>query len=310
MSDHPHPDQVVVRNVAIATDFSPWSERATQHAIVVAHRFGAVLHFLHTVRRSEFAIVPDMMVQLDQLAQRDCGDMIGRLKASKSLDNVEHYCWTVDGEFAEVFESFIHEHAIDLLVLGTRGRSGLSKLLLGSLAQEIFHYVDCPVLTVGPWSRGAARKLELRKVLFATDLTDESAAAIPYVLTAARTWHTEIDVLHVCSSAACNCRKQMESFSRKIDELARKDVPVLITYTLLHGDPSSTVLNFASQNNDDLIVLGLARSRSLYGGPVLSHAYEIVRGARCPVLSTRPGALAVLSIPEAQSPKSQDAAGR
>ena len=294
MSDHRNPDQVVVRNLAIATDFSPWSERATQHAIVVAHRFGAVLHFLHTVRRSEFAIVPDMMLQLDQLAQRDCADMIGCLKASKSLDNVEHYCWTMDGEFAEVFESFVHEHSIDLLVLGTRGRSGLSKLLLGSLAQQIIHCVDCPVLTVGPWSRGAARKLELRKVLFATDLTDESAAAIPYVLTAARTWHTGIDVLHVCSSAACNCRNQMESFSRKMDDLARKDAPLLITYNLLHGDPSSTVLNFASQNNDDLIVLGLARGRSLYGGPAQSSAYEIVRGARCPVLSVRSGALPVL----------------
>lgn len=294
MPDHPHPDPVVVRNLAIATDFSPWSERAAQHAIVVAHRFGAVLHFLHTVRRSEFAIVPDMMVQLDQLAQRDCADMIGRLKDSKSLDSVEHYCWTMDGEFAEVFESFVHEHAIDLLVLGTRGRSGLSKLLLGSLARQIFHYVDCPILTVGPWSQGATRKLELRNVLFATDLTDESAAAIPHVLTAARTWRTGIDVLHVCSSAACNCRNQMETFSRKMDDLAGKDDPLLITYNLLHGDPSSTVLKFARQNNDDLIVLGLARGRSLYGGPDQSSAYEIVRGARCPVLSVRPGALPVL----------------
>ena len=50
---------VVIRNIAIATDFSPWSDRATQHALVVARWYGAALHFLHAVRRSEFSFVPD-----------------------------------------------------------------------------------------------------------------------------------------------------------------------------------------------------------------------------------------------------------
>ena len=75
MSEFPQ-HGVVIRNIAIATDFSPWSDRATQHALFVAHRFGAVLHFVHAVRRSEFSVVPGMMVQLDELAERDCDQMI------------------------------------------------------------------------------------------------------------------------------------------------------------------------------------------------------------------------------------------
>ena len=200
MSELPH-DGLVIRNIAIATDFSPWSERATQHALVVAHRFGAVLHFLHAVRRSEFSLVPGMMVQLDELAERDCDQMIARLNGGHCLDNIEYHCWQMDGEVSEGFGDFVREHNIDLLIVGTRGRSGISKLLLGSVAEEIFHCVCCPVLTIGPWSRPAARQLKLNRVLFATDLSAESFSAISYVLTAAKTWQADIDVLHVCSAA-------------------------------------------------------------------------------------------------------------
>jgi nucleotide-binding universal stress UspA family protein len=276
---------VLVRNIAIATDFSPWSDRATRHALLVARQFGAVAHFLHAVRRSEFALVPDVMVELNALAQRDCDDLKARLRAEKELDSIETHYWNVDGEISEVFGDFIRDHCIDLLVLGTRGRSGISRFLSGSIAQEISHYVSCPILTVGPSSRGASRQLLLNRVLFATDLSRESSAAIPYVLTAARTWNAEIDVLHVCSSGESDCRLLMEDFGRAIEDIAKQEGDPSIHYHLIPGRPAHAVLDFARQNREDLIVLGLDRRRSLYGGPSLSHAYEIVCQATCPVLS-------------------------
>jgi nucleotide-binding universal stress UspA family protein len=278
---------VVIRNIAIATDFSPWSDRATQHALFVAHRFGAVLHFLHAVRRSEFSLVPGMMVQLDEVAERDCDQMIARLNGGHCLDNIEYHCWQMDGEVSEGFGDFVREHNIDLLIVGTRGRSGISKLLLGSVTEEIFHCVCCPVLTIGPWSRPAARQLKLNRVLFATDLSAESFSAISYVLTAAKTWQTDIDVLHVCSAATSKCRDSMEIFSHTMDCFTRGERDLSVRYHLRPGAPSATVLNFARENNEDLIVLGLDRHRSLYDGPPLSHAYEIIRQSGCPVLNVR-----------------------
>jgi nucleotide-binding universal stress UspA family protein len=255
--------------------------------MAVARQFGAVLHFLHTVRPSEFPFVPDMKPQLDELADRDCKDLISHLNAVHKLDDIEHHCWTVEGEVSEVFGSFVRDHKIDLLVLGTRGRNGISKFLLGSIAQQIFHCVLCPVLTVGPWSPGASARLQLKKLLFATDLSAKSAAAIPYVLTAANTWHAEVDVVHVCSSADSNCRQQMENFSHRMDALGNGGTDFPIRYQVLPGKPAPTVLNFARHNREDLIVLGLESRRALYNGPSWSHAYEIVRQAQCPVLSVR-----------------------
>lgn len=285
MHAHPAPD-IAVRNIAVATDFTPWSERATRHALVVAHRFAAHLHLVHAVRRSEFPLVPDMMVPLDELAERDGADMIRRLNADHSLNEIEHRCWNLNGEFSDTLGDFVRDRKIDLLVLGTRGRSGIARLLLGSVAQQIFQYVFCPILTVGPLCRGAARHLRMNNLLFATDLSPESEAAIPYVLTAAKTWGTAVDVVHVSSSPKPAVRQRMESLRNEIDILANGECPPVRCH-LLSGEVSSAVLEFATQRQEDLIVLGLDHHRSLYNGPALSHAYEIVRQARCPVLNVR-----------------------
>lgn len=284
---YPHPaPEIAVRNIAVATDFTPWSERATRHALVVAHRFTADLHLVHAVRRSEFPLLPDLMVPLDEVAERDGADVIRRLNADHSLDDIAHHCWNLDGEFSDTLGSFVREQKIDLLVLGTRGRSGIARLLLGSVAQQIFQCVSCPVLTIGPFCRGASRPLRMENLLFATDLSRESEAAIPYVLTAAKAWGTAIDIVHVSSSAKSDGRHSLGSLRNSMNAHAPGE-GIPIRFHLLTGEVSSAVLEFAEQNGDDLIVLGLDHRRSLYKGPSLSHAYEIVRQARCPVLSVR-----------------------
>jgi nucleotide-binding universal stress UspA family protein len=257
-----------------------------QHALLVARQFGAVVHILHTVRPSEFTFVPNLMVQLDQVAERDCQDLMRRLHAAHKLDDMTYRLWNLYGEVS-TFGDFVREQNIDLLVLGTRGRSGISKLFVGSVAEEIFHCVTCPVLTVGPGARGVTSRLELKNVLLATDLSRQSAAALPYALKAATAWHAGLDVLHVSSPGATDCDIRMEAYRRRLNTLATREPGLLVRYHTVPGAPSSAVLDFARQNKQDLIVLALDNHRSLYGGPPLSHAYKIVRQAQSPVLSVR-----------------------
>ena len=280
------PDGLAIRNIAIATDFSPWSDRAMHHALLIAKWYGAAVHILHTVRRSEFLFVPDLMAELDELAGRDFSELIGRLNAAHSLDGLTYRTWKLDGEVS-IFGDFVLDQKIDLLVVGTRGRSSLSKLVLGSVAEQIFHSVSCPVLTVGPWSRGAASRLALKNVLFATDLSAQSTAALPYVLAAAKSWHAAVDVLHVCSPDHADSGNRMKAYLRQLDAFTSSEPWLSLRCHVVPGDPAPVVLDFASRNKEELIVLGLDSHRSLYAGPPLSHAYEIVRQARCPVLSVR-----------------------
>ena len=81
---------------------------------------------------------------------------------------------------------------------GTHGRSGIGKLLLGSVAETIFRHAGCPVLTVGPAVSGEPRSIvELHEILFATDFSESSLAALPYAISLAQQDRARLYLLHV-----------------------------------------------------------------------------------------------------------------
>jgi nucleotide-binding universal stress UspA family protein len=280
---------VAVENVAVATDFSECSEHAMQHAMAVARHFGATLHLLHLVRPSQWAFVPEMMPAIDEVADRDCNQLVERLTQGHQLDGIRFRRWVVQGEIAEVARDFVREQHIDLLIVGTHGRGGLPRLLLGSVAQQIFHYVTCPVVTVGPRSPGAGEHLQLKRVLFATDLSAESLAGVPYLLTAVEEWHAALDVVHVCRSRRSDHAALLEELRGRLENSLEGKGVGPVGCHLMEGKPVVAVIDFAGRQHEDLIVLGLKAQRALYSGPLWSHAYEIVRHAPCPVLSVRAG---------------------
>lgn len=278
---------VAVRNVAVATDLAQDSRRAVQHALAVARHFGATLHFLHLVRPSEFVYAPEMLPAMDDAAVRDCDGFIRQLKQHHQLDDVDYRCCIQDGEVEDILPGFVRSKRIDLLLIGTHGRGGIQRLLQGSIAQRIFHVVRCPVAVIGPQSPGAGPHLRLRKVLFSTDLSSESLAALPWLLTIMREWLPELDIVHVCSSPQGEHRTKLDQLRSCLESQLPGLPQGRVRCHLPGGSPASAVLSFAASHGEDLIVFGLKPQRALYAGPVWCHAYEIVRGAPCPVLSVR-----------------------
>lgn len=281
--------RVAIRNVAVATDFSPCSEHALEHALAAARHFGATLHFLHILRPSQFPMAAELMPALADAADRDYDQLIARLTRDHRLDGIEVRRSIEQGEIPSLAGAFVRDHHIDLLIVGTHGRTGLPRLFLGSIAQQIFHYVGCPVLAVGPSAPGSGPQLQLRRVLFATDLSPDSLAAVPYVLTAVEEWHTELDILHVCKSGNPAHRGVMEQLAASLarQRADRTDATPPPRWEVLRGKASPTILDFAARTRADLIVLGLKPQRTLYTASPWSHAYEIIRQAPCPVLSIR-----------------------
>lgn len=282
-------EPVVLRHVAVATDFSACTGRALQHGLAVARHFGATLHLLHLVRPSAFPYSAEALPALDEAAVRDCDRLIEDLVQAQSLNGIELRRHVVQGEIREVVSDFVRNERIDLLLVGTHGRGGIPRLLRGSVAQQIFHCVRCPVVVVGPRSPGAGPQLQFRRMLFSTDLSEESLAAVPYVLTAMRMWHTPCDVLHICSHPQGEHVGRMNELISRLKALRRDGEQETISGYVLPGKLAPGVLGFSHQNGEDLIVLGLKPHRALYNGPMWSQAYEIVRHAACPVLSVRAG---------------------
>src|SRR4029077_3270664 len=153
----------------------------------------------------------------------------------------------------------IQEHAIDLVVLGTHGRTGTQKFLLGSVAEEIFRRSPVPVLTIGPWVRsGAHNDARFHRVLLATDFTAESLTALPYAVSIAQENQARLFLLNVIRSLG---QDQEEMRGRllaantlyELNEMVPKDAELWCRPEAIveHGEPAEGILEAAKQRGAD-----------------------------------------------------------
>ena len=150
-----------------------------------------------------------------------------------------------------------------LLVLGTHGRTGLKKLLLGSVAEKLFRRAPCPVLTVGPEVVLEKPVAEFNHILFATDFSDQSLAAAPYAISLAQEHQSRLTLLHVMETARAGTGRLFEPdtqyLTRQLRELVspEQDFWFEPEYVVEFGDAEEQILKAASDHKADLVVLGV-----------------------------------------------------
>lgn len=286
------PARVAPKNILIATDFSECSERALSYATGAARRYGSTLHFAHIVPINTYylAEVDALGVAVEQ-AQRDAAEMVAHLEREKQLAGVRHHTWVLRGYVAEMLNELIAREHIDLVVVGTHGRTGLSKLVLGSVAEEVFRKSPCPVLTVGPHVPVARPGSGLKAVVFATDFSADSARALPYALSAAREFGSELTLLHVLEpgeeTAADRPGRDALLKVRLQEMLGSHASQVKARAEIASGNPADRIVATAAQRGAGVIVLGLKAPQMFADRLPWLYAYRIVSQAPCTVLTVR-----------------------
>src|SRR5271165_988085 len=144
---------ISLKNVLFATDFSGASEAALPYAAAISLRYGSHLHMVHVMSALSY-ITPSKPVgvlTVESMRQAALEDARERMKnLTSQIETVPHHTYIREGEVWDTLADIIKTHDIDLLVLGTHGRVGVEKFVLGSKAEEILRSATCPVLTVGP----------------------------------------------------------------------------------------------------------------------------------------------------------------
>ncbi len=217
------------------------------------------------------------------------------------LQKLPHEVLMPIGKIAPALAQVIEERKIDLLVLGTHGRSGVGKLFLGSVAEEVFRRAPCPVLTVGPH---VCSKLEdeihFQHILFATDFSDNSLAELAYAVSLAEEDQAKLTYLHVVEQPAAgiaNLDEVTAALMLRLQNLLPSDAePWCLAECLLEFgrqfvSPAQRILEVARAQLADLIVLGV---RPVHGNLGLtthlsSTTAQILTHAACPVLTVRGG---------------------
>jgi len=300
---------IAVKNVLFATDFSATSEAALPYATAICRRFGSTLHTAHVLSDASLLM---MTGGVDYVSMSTIYDD-AHTEAMKKLDQIsaraeaiEHRNYVRHGQVWKALAGIIDENEIDLIVVGTHGRSGLGKLLLGSVAEDILRHAPCPVLTVGPKVSGRAKlpalqahgrdlapvELELRQIVFATDFAQYSVYVAREAVALAEEFRARLTFVHVIEDYThLGTRPDlMEDNLGRLKSLIPNHAALQYPpeTVLEFGTAPERILKVASDREADMIVLGARPS----GQGRTTHlpwstAHHVIAQAHCPVLTLR-----------------------
>ncbi len=303
--------ELPLKSILVATDFSKASAKPIRHALAVARHYGAKLYLVHVVSSLGYSLVgPDAVNAATEAVWGDARQLEDGLVQSGALAGLSHEVIIRQGDVWEELERVINQQQVDLAVIGTHGRRGLGKLLLGSVAEQVFRRADCLVLTVGPGSfeeNPVEGTRSIRPFLFATDFGGASLQALPHAISSANHFGAKLVLFHVVPAVpipdgtrwytAGDVMRMRENARiaglRRLEELTQNaTLAVRPEFAVEFGSASSVseeILQTAARLSVDVIIMGLHRSAHI---GTASHmpwatAYEVVCGARCPVLTVR-----------------------
>ena len=275
-----------LQNVLVATDFSAASKRAVVYATAMARRHGSKLFVTHVVASgSESALMEGWRAGQSEIMEHFLANR---------LDGIQYELIVRSGDIWRVLSKLISEREIDLVVVGTRGRTGVRKLILGSVAESIFRQAPCPVLTVGPGSTGQDSEVAPERILTATGFAPHSIFGVRCAIGFARDLRSSVALLHVItgkgelSEDAKN--KARDDGLTKLRALFSRELRLVSEPVFLveFGSVPEKILEVAASWGANLIVLGLHHvPEASKDETTFAKAYEIVSKASCPVLTVR-----------------------
>lgn len=287
------------KRILLATDFSEAARHAAGYAAQLAHLCGAEMHVAHILELNGDDPV-SAEKKLSDAVPEECADVVTNRKLTRSLR-------------AEL--GIIHaarKEGIDLIVMGTRGRTGLKHALLGSVAERVVQLAPCPVLTVRqpadvlkPISASTPTP-NIRRVLCPIDFSEHGQEAIAHAEELGRRLGAELVLAHVVPPihfpaaytafpvTPTSIEADIERLSEeRLETLAEgvRDRGVRCRIAVGSGTPSVRIVEMVGEEGIDLIVLSTQGRTGLPHVLLGSTAERVVRTSPCPVLTVKATAL-------------------
>jgi nucleotide-binding universal stress UspA family protein len=296
MTSTPIPSSLSLHKILMATDFSAAAGRASTYARGLALRFSASVEIVNVIDPSLTTSYGEPWVEMPRIDEKE-------QNTNSVMESVEEFfsfagvtTRTTIREAPQIATELLRvagEQGADLIVAGTESESGMNRFVLGSTAEELILNASCPVLTVGPkvktWGHGP---LEFRRIIFASDLTAESAKAAAFALSFAQDNGAHLYFCYVLGSAIPSVETRSltdGAFQSKLKSFVPESrfdwtQPECIVE---YGAAVPEILSLAERVKADLIVLG-ARKASFW----ITHleggiTHDLLASATCPVLSVR-----------------------
>lgn len=287
-------EPIRIKTILVPLDFSRASMEALNYAVALARKFAAAVHLLHVTAPDE-AAMPGTAHLMRQTAESLA---FAQEKLTKTHEKHLFPFWPENTHVrtGQPFIEICHqarEIDADLIVLATRGRSGLKRILLGSTAERVVRFAPCPVLVV---RRRKRAQLRVRKILAPTDFSQCAIAGVMSAALWAKTFDAKLRLLHVALPQApvfldrVSVSLPAQSVTRVAN--ARLDMEASTKLDFLEGVKCETEIRtgYAADeicretDNVDLVVISTHGRTGMKHALLGSVAEQVVRYAKCPVM--------------------------
>lgn len=265
--------------IVVATDLSGAASTAVRYAQAIARLYESTLVIVHAIDPVGYAF-PDGAPEF-AAADHAAREELRRIEEETRLEGIPVHSVMETGVIYERILQATLDHHADLLVLGTRAKTGIGRAALGTIARQLLARATCPVLTVPPDAEAhmpwAGR---WRYVLVATDFSDASLLALGC---AHRIAHAQLVTLHIPTS--CSEREREDSLER-LRFLApfNESHTVPVEHVIAEGDAAALIAENARKFGTDLIVLGSPENELAEEDFQSSTVLRVISSVTCPVL--------------------------
>jgi nucleotide-binding universal stress UspA family protein len=298
---------VEFRQVLCPIDLSEASSRALPYAAALARWYEARLTVLHVV--PSFDPIPvgsvcvDGAVQIVYPASRE--EVLDALREAVDQADLGSLTPTLTAESGDPVTTIVDQSlavSADAIVMGTHGRGGFERFVLGSVTEKVLSKAPCPVLTVPPGTPSPPAAVLFKRILCPIDFSPSALQALGFALDLARQADGTVTLLHVVEwlveeEPRAYAQFNVPAFRQELAEDAHRRLQALVaeeprTWSAIEevvtaGRPHREVLRLATDAPPDLIVMG-AQGRGGMGLALFgSTTQQVVRGAPCPVLTVR-----------------------
>jgi nucleotide-binding universal stress UspA family protein len=290
-------DGTMFDDVLVPTDGSDCANAAIRYAEDLAVRYDATVHVLSVVDSRVLENAPHYEAVREEHVElvEDVAEDVVEDLADTGCD-VEHAVRTAVPHAAIL--RYVRDQDVDLIAMGTHGRTGVERYLLGSVAEKVVRLADVPVLTV-PGSDDGATRYPYESVLAPTDGSDGATAAIAPAVDLASTYDARLHALSVVDTAAMGFDVRSATIAESLEEAARDAVREVETQaraasvstvetTVVQGTPFRGIRSYVDEHDVDLVVMGTRGHTGLERYLLGSVTEKTVRTSSVPVL-TVPG---------------------
>lgn len=291
-------ESLTVRRLLVPTDFSDCATAAVRYAAPLASRLGAQVSLVHaTALRPPFDPLPGVEGPLIVSYEENDRLVISALEKTRAehLSGVDVSVHMAFGDPAEAILETSRTSLVGMIVMGTRGREGLARALLGSIAEAVIRESRCPVMTVRETGEGGLPE-GVTRILCPINYSDVAAKALRHAVLFASAFDAELVALYFMEDAShADIELEVERLRLWIG-----DVPLSLRLTCLarHGDPTTQLNEYARAHGIDLVVAGAQQRRGAGIRTTIGSTTDgLTRHAPCPVLTVPAGTVSIAEPP-------------